>query len=277
MLLVWLAIVAGNACAEEPTPTPLRPWSALGDHAGALFSGDQWPWQLSAVLSTMALVGSGTDDALQEHFQEKNPLGAEYADAMYLAGYVLPLAVGGTLHAFGSNPRHRSAGAAALQAAGLAVGLAAGAKFISGRRGPRKTDCALFCTADRQRAEHANAFNFALWKRELPAELFWPSAHAAAATAVVASLTTYYPQEEWIPWVGYGVVGLMSLGLLEGDFHWGSDLCAGALLGQAVGRTVGLGFRENWGEARGTAEKTQRDVALLPRGDALGFRIVATF
>ena len=35
----------------------------------------------------------------------------------------------------------------------------------------------------------------------------------------------------------------IGIGMIEGDYHWASDVVAGALLGQVIGWTVGSHFR----------------------------------
>jgi membrane-associated phospholipid phosphatase len=61
--------------------------------------------------------------------------------------------------------------------------------------------------------------------------------------SVAAALTAYYPDQVWIPLLGYPLGVFVGLGMIDGDRHWASDVLAGALLGHAIGSSVGSAFR----------------------------------
>lgn len=71
----------------------------------------------------------------------------------------------------------------------------------------------------------------------------WPSGHTANAFAAAATLSEIYKDNVWLKigvysyaaWVGFGVAT---------DVHWASEVLAGALIGYAVGKTVGKSFRK---------------------------------
>ncbi len=266
-----MAVLATSA--EGPT----SPWSSLGDHGAAVLSGDSAGYLAVAVLGTALLAGTGIDDSIQRRFQRENPLGATFADGAYLSGYVWPAALAGGLYwrgRIGADEEAVVAGSAAIQSLGLALALTATGKLLTGRRGPIKTDCGLFCSGEGERAVDSRDFDPALWRRDIPWELFWPSGHAAAAAAVISSQAALYPERRWIAWAGYGVAALMGVGLVEGDFHWTSDVLAGLLVGHAVGRAVGEGFRaeidRGGGRAGAGLAPTSQRVAFLPIASGRG-------
>jgi len=262
---------AGEAGRERERSAP-APWAHLGKSSRELVGPEAALLQGAAVAATLALVESGADDWVQQRLQESNPLGRGYADAAYLAGFVAPVVVAGGLYWSGRRAEDATltrAGAAACQSLGLALLVSGGAKLISGRRGPIKTDCGLFCADPAQRAQRADDFDLAFWRRDLPWELFWPSGHAAATAAVVASQQALFPERRWIAWVGYGGMGLIGIGLVEGDYHWLSDVAAGLLIGHAVGGAVGRSFGDAPTappEVAAAARALELRPALLARG-----------
>jgi len=72
----------------------------------------------------------------------------------------------------------------------------------------------------------------------------WPSSHTTTAFAMAITLIGLYPNSKavkigaWIFAVGIG------LGVSV-NIHWLSDVVAGALIGYAIGKVVGAGFK-NW-------------------------------
>ena len=73
--------------------------------------------------------------------------------------------------------------------------------------------------------------------------LRWPSGHTASNVAFVSALVAFYPDEVWLPAVGYPFTLAIGLGMIEGDYHWLSDVVAGALIGHVIGWVAGKQFR----------------------------------
>src|SRR5690606_31028723 len=67
----------------------------------------------------------------------------------------------------------------------------------------------------------------------------WPSGHTSSHMALASSLVAFYRDERWLPFVAYPLAATMGLAMIEGDHHWFSDVVAGALVGHAIGWTVG--------------------------------------
>jgi membrane-associated phospholipid phosphatase len=64
--------------------------------------------------------------------------------------------------------------------------------------------------------------------------------------AFVSALVAYYPEKRWLPWVGYPAVLVTGAAMIEGHFHWPTDVFAGAFIGHAVGWTTGQVFRRRY-------------------------------
>ncbi|HTZ80895.1 MAG TPA: phosphatase PAP2 family protein [Stellaceae bacterium] len=63
----------------------------------------------------------------------------------------------------------------------------------------------------------------------------FPSGHATAIFAVMVVLWVMWPAYRWLYAL---VIALVVIGLLGADFHWVSDIVAGAFLGTAAGVTA---------------------------------------
>jgi len=70
----------------------------------------------------------------------------------------------------------------------------------------------------------------------------WPSGHAAHAFAAAATIAQIYHDKPLLKVAGYTYAFLLGLGMSVYD-HWVSDVVAGALIGLAIGTTVGRSFR----------------------------------
>jgi len=65
-----------------------------------------------------------------------------------------------------------------------------------------------------------------------------PSGHVATLTSTVTVLGKNYPEIKWIRPVGYTLIGVLGLEMMNSGVHWGSDYPLGFLIGYAVGTVV---------------------------------------
>jgi membrane-associated phospholipid phosphatase len=70
----------------------------------------------------------------------------------------------------------------------------------------------------------------------------WPSSHTATAFAMATTLMELYPENTTIKYCGWAYASLIGLGVST-NIHWFSDAVAGALIGYAIGESVGIGFK----------------------------------
>ena len=68
----------------------------------------------------------------------------------------------------------------------------------------------------------------------------FPSGHTASAFAVATVVAGRYPKHRWVPYVAYGVAGVLSLSRLPTQAHFPSDIFIGAAMGYSIGRFVVL-------------------------------------
>jgi hypothetical protein len=66
----------------------------------------------------------------------------------------------------------------------------------------------------------------------------FPSGHIATTMATVTVIAENYPEIGWIRPVGYSLVAMVGVGLVNVGFHWYSDLPLGVALGYMFGMVV---------------------------------------
>lgn len=68
----------------------------------------------------------------------------------------------------------------------------------------------------------------------------FPSGHAIAAFSVATVLANRYHEHRWVPWVAYGLAGLVGFSRIPLQAHFPSDVFAGAALGYVISHYVVL-------------------------------------
>jgi membrane-associated phospholipid phosphatase len=64
----------------------------------------------------------------------------------------------------------------------------------------------------------------------------FPSGHSAAAFSIATVMARRYGTHKWVPWVAYGVAGLISFSRVPDMAHFPSDVFLGAALGYTITR-----------------------------------------
>jgi membrane-associated phospholipid phosphatase len=175
-----------------------------------------------AFLTTGVMAFGGVDHAVRVGVQ-RSLRSPAYADGAYYAGYILPALVAPAVYLVGlasHDPVTAGAGSAALQALATTLVATGVLKIATGRAYPLNGGDP--GAADRlEHPEYARQFRpvQALWP--LPS---WPSGHTSATVSIAAALTAYYPDEIWIPFVGYPIATAIGFGMVVRDSHWASDV-----------------------------------------------------
>lgn len=65
-----------------------------------------------------------------------------------------------------------------------------------------------------------------------------PSGHVATLTSTVTIIARNYPNIKWIKPVGYSLIGIMGIEMMNSGVHWASDYPLGFLIGYVVGTVV---------------------------------------
>lgn len=242
-------LTVARVAHTEPMPGPL---DALGTDTARAFGGWNSIYYGAAIAGTAALAPSGADHAARTWVQERvhAPL---WGQSAYYAGYLLPVLVAPGIFLAGlagHDAGLAGAGAAAVQALGLTVITTAVLKVGTGRPFPMHGGDPN--APDRlDHPEYAREFvPFGLAGRYA-----WPSGHTSASISIAAALTATARGSVVVPAIAYPVALGIGAGMIVGDHHWVSDVLAGALIGQAIGWSVGESFRERAHGARGEAAR----------------------
>ena len=73
----------------------------------------------------------------------------------------------------------------------------------------------------------------------------FPSGHATGAFAVATVFAGVYSDHRWVSWVAYGTAGLIGVSRITLSRHFPTDVVAGALIGNSIGRMVLTRRRES--------------------------------
>lgn len=68
----------------------------------------------------------------------------------------------------------------------------------------------------------------------------FPSGHAAEAFAIATVFERRYRRHRWVPWLAYGVAGVICFSRITLQSHFPSDVFVGSAIGYTVGRYVAL-------------------------------------
>lgn len=225
-----------SAAAEEAKWT--QPFDGLAENFwDAHFDRRALPFHLAGGAAAYLLVQSGADAKIQRWAAgHDRGLSLAWSAPGLAGGLVAPaLLPGGML--FSDDPDTREAGAAALQAAMVALASSSLLKALTNREeseeGVKATD-----------AESRN-FRWGFLRQNVFGG--FPSGHAATNTAMCAALSAHYPDRPDIRAAACGWAAYVALSAALGDqggVHWASDVVAGALMGWAIGDLIGNRARQ---------------------------------
>ena len=122
-------------------------------------------------------------------------------------------------------------GLALGQAALLGLAISSGLKVVTGWKPPSK----LVLTDDL----HGD-FRFGFLKGGVNSG--WPISHTCVAFSMATAIIELYPNNTAIKICSFTYASLIGLDVST-NVHWASDAVAGDLIGWAIGRTVGINFR----------------------------------
>ena len=236
---------AGATCIEHP-------FSSMGPRLSRVATPVPLVMLGGALVAPLVMAPAGVDQDVRVFFQKT--LGGRYdaERASVVAPYSLAaaLAVGYTAGLLVSDCASTALLGRSLQAVGIAFFVETAAKYIVGRTYPAGNPYAENRLVDDGRSTRLQAFSGAG---------AWPSGHAATTFAFAAVLRTALPAHLGVVrYGGYLLATLVSAGMLYGDHHWASDIVSGALIGEAIGRSVGLDLA-----ARAPSSST---ITLVPMG-----------
>jgi len=160
-------------------------------------------------------------------------------------GYVVPGLAPLALYFTGlaiKNEKLQITGMALTQSLALTMLIQSPLKIVTGRTWPGIVDgwdSPLSKRSDRT-DDYSGEFNWF----DLDAVGGWPSGHTANAFTAAATIAQIYHDNTPLKVAVFTYASLIGLGMSVYD-HWASDVFAGALIGFAIGTTVGKSYRDS--------------------------------
>jgi membrane-associated phospholipid phosphatase len=234
-ILLSISCIVGNGQnpARDTSLIPVtRVFSGIDRNAVASFEYNYGMNYVVAGAATYGIVKSGFDWSWYRNAQEHSWI----SNAGFVAVGVGPLA--SVAVPLGLYLCGRSNEDAKLQMTGLALGQAAilaavissTFKAFTGRVPPDQ---------DKNLNDYSGEFRFGFLRGGVYEG--WPSSHTTTAFAMAVTLIKLYPDNGTIRIGGLTYASLIGLGVSM-NIHWFSDAVAGALIGWAIGESVGDGF-----------------------------------
>ncbi len=199
------------------------------------FNKDNVPL-LAGVLG-MTVVGTMTDyetwQALKRPYQENENFKkfSDYGEIISNGDFIVGLTAGFlAVGTFSTNRRALRTAEQILEsfvASGIVVQVI---KRSTGRESPNSSN---------QRTGHWSVFpNQREYQKDYQGHDAMPSGHLSTAMSTFIVVSENYPEQKWIPWVGYPVMAWASVGLVATSIHWWSDFPIALGLGYHFARIV---------------------------------------
>jgi len=195
---------------------------------------------IRAGIGTWALIEAGVDWKWRSIVYDNTWISDIGRPGLYI-GYGMPALVPIVTYTVGRIIRDEKlqiAAMALVQTLALTMVIQSPLKMITGRAKPD-----LVTELDHTRQEHLtdiskdfNWFNF-------NAQAGWPSGHTANAFSAAAAISEIYHDNLWLKIGVFTYAACIGIGVTL-DVHWASEAFAGALIGYAIGKTVGRSFRK---------------------------------
>jgi len=196
----------------------------------------------AAGLGTWGFIGSGLDWKWRNLAYEHDWMPKSGMPLVYIGHIVpgiMPVAVyltGLSLH----DKKLQVTGLALTQTLALTLGIQSVLKMSTGRALP-----GLITQLDHTRDSRTDDFSGEFNWFNMNFIGGWPSGHTANAFSASAVISEMYHDNTAVQVGVWTYSALMGLGMSI-SVHWASDVWAGALMGFAIGKTVGRSFRKLW-------------------------------
>ncbi|MCL2283109.1 MAG: phosphatase PAP2 family protein [Fibromonadales bacterium] len=189
-----------------------------------------------------------------------------------IIGFAAPFAAPVAFYYYGKNQNDKKmqiAGLAVAQAALLGFTVSSGIKAFTGRSAPDIMEKAIMGRDNgrEEEGDYSDDFKFGFMKRGVFHG--WPSSHTATAFAMASALAEVYSDNTAVVIGAYSYAAFIAAGMSV-TAHWASDVVAGALIGVAIGKTVGKSFSRHLNDKK--AEESRVSFYAMPNGAGIVFR-----
>ncbi|MDR1443320.1 MAG: phosphatase PAP2 family protein [Treponema sp.] len=194
----------------------------------------------AAGLETWAFIETGTDWKWRNIVYDNTHLSNIGRPGLYI-GYIVPAIAPVMTYAIGrftKNEKLQITGLALVQSLILTLSIQTPLKMITGRVLP-----GIVTELDHTRNSESDDFSgeFNWFNNNFVGG--WPSGHTANAFAAAATISEIYKDNVLLKISVYAYAALIGFEVTL-DVHWASEAIAGALIGYAVGKTVGESFSQ---------------------------------
>ena len=244
VLLLTACITAPGLCQDSASVPITRVFYHLDRHVAGSFTYNYGLNHLAAIVLSYGIIKSGIDWKVNR-FAVRNPKVSNAGMAAVEIGGLAPIMAPLGLYLAGRarhNTRLQTAGLAMGQAAAIAVAISSGYKAVTGRKPP-----GIRHNARSDAADYSGDFKFGFLRRG--AYNGWPSSHTMTSFAMATALCEFYPGKTGLKAAALIYAALIGTGVSV-NIHWFSDAVAGALMGYAIGKTVGAGYSGHAQEQR---------------------------
>jgi membrane-associated phospholipid phosphatase len=262
LLLLCFALLLSPRASAASDCERLAPWNRVGTSLGNFT--EPLPLVLTALspVPLLVMAPTGLDHDLRLVAQED--LGGRYRleSVSYYTPYVL---AGSALIGFGVSALVHACEierplSAILQGMGGGLIATAVLKFSVGREWPNGGRDPY--APDRlSHPEYAHTFH--------PFQTYgaWPSGHTLSMFAAASAFRAAEDELGWPRFLGYPLAVGVAAGMWLSDRHWASDILSGALLGEAIGSSVGRSFAQSSDKPREGLD--QGTLVALPLGGGM--------
>jgi len=171
----------------------------------------------------------------------------------YVAPVLMPILTY-TLGRFSNDEKLQITGMALVQTLMLSLAIQTPLKMITGRALPGIVT-ELDHTRNPRTDNFSNEFNW--FNMNLIGG--WPSAHTINSFAAAAAISEIYYENIWLKLGAFSYAALIGFGVTL-DVHWASEALAGALIGYAIGSTVGKSYKKLM-ENKSDKNSTEKNVS----------------
>ena len=252
LLMLILYLTTGNLFAAEPKTTSPSPFRGFWTNTLESHTGWNSLWHLGAVGATGLMILAPVDQYILE--MDKNLMGETFNLGALIVGnvwHILPAAI---VYWATDTPEYKYASGAVVQAVGITFLVSTTEKLVFGRAFIDRGEDTAHGMLPLRKSRNARDF----YPFQNVGGL-WPSGHTSTAFAAASALTAFYKDEpsfRIFAFLAYTASTLMGFAMIDGNFHWASDVVAGALIGHAIGWTVGSDFRARY---RGSSAKAAQE------------------
>jgi membrane-associated phospholipid phosphatase len=231
--------IYGETTEEEKTPSP-HIFHNIGWNLLHSFTYNYGLNFIGSGVATFGMIKTGIDWKWRNTVFDNEWL-AKPGGLVMSTGGIVPIVTPLVFYLSGllfKDQKLKIAAAALTQTVILTMAVQSPLKMITGRRDPGLVNNS-FYTRIYGEDDFSGVFNW------FNMDFFngWPSGHTANAFSAAATISEIYHDNFWVKMAAFTYASFIGFGVTL-HAHWASEAIAGALIGYAIGKTVGRSYRK---------------------------------